>query len=502
MTSSISLSRAARLIGITRSELQKKIRAGELAAFDGAVTLDALLACYPHAQLEDDTELRRVLHIKERAFGKRVFERAMPDVEVLAARVAELGRELSHAQTRLLHFTTLFERLQGRLTEIEQRCPKEEQTIMSEMKRWLKHELAATAEPDYLNPLAVRDHLLRVMAAHVTIRPSGTEFFVEGNDSLLEAALRAGVPMSYGCSGGNCGLCKARVLSGQVKKVRHHDYVISEAEKERGYALMCSCTAVTDVELEASIAGGAQDIPLQQIAAKVKAVETLSPEVALLHLQTPRASRLRFLAGQSLTLTLGQALTAELPIASCPCDERNLLFHVRRIPGNLFSDYLFERLRKTDTVDIEGPHGEFILHEQHARPLCFIAFDTGFAPTHSLVEHAMSLATAQSIALYWIASSDDSLYLRNAGRAWADAMDNFRFTPIVAGYDLRTLSAKRHSALHATLREISEQNPQVMESDIYIAGPEQAVDVAENYFLECGLPRTSVFGARGPGYGA
>jgi CDP-4-dehydro-6-deoxyglucose reductase len=502
VTSSISLSRAARLVGVARSELQRKIRAGELAAFDGTVTLDALLACYPRAQLEDDTELSRVLHIKERAFGKRVFERAMPDVEVLAARIAELGRELSRSQTRLLHFTTLLERLQGRIAEIEQRHPEEEQTIMSEMKRWLTKELAAAAEPDYLNPLTVRDHLLRVMAAHVTLRPGGSEFFVEGNETLLEAALRAGVPMNYGCSGGNCGLCKARVLSGQVKKVRHHDYVIPEAEKERGYALLCSCTAVTDVELEADVAGGVQDIPLQQIATKVKAIEPLSQEVALLHLQTPRTSRLRFLAGQSLTPTLGQALTAELPIASCPCDDRNLLFHVRRTPGNLFSDYLFERLRKNDTVDIEGPHGEFVLHEQSRRPLCFIAFDTGFAPIHSLVEHAMSLATPQPIALYWIASSEDNLYLRNAGRAWADALDNFRFTPIVAGYDLRALTAKRNDALRATLQKIGAENPQVMESDLYLAGPEQAVAAAENYFLERGLPRTRVFGARGPGYGA
>jgi len=46
-------------------------------------------------------------------------------------------------------------------------------------------------------------------------------------------------PLNYGCSGGNCGLCKARLVSGQVRKTRHHDYVLTEAEKEpRG---MCSC---------------------------------------------------------------------------------------------------------------------------------------------------------------------------------------------------------------------------------------------------------------------
>ena len=51
---------------------------------------------------------------------------------------------------------------------------------MSELKSWLKQEISAAAEPDYLNPLAVRDNLLRVMSAHVKLLPSGHDFFVDG----------------------------------------------------------------------------------------------------------------------------------------------------------------------------------------------------------------------------------------------------------------------------------------------------------------------------------
>lgn len=497
MARAISISRAARLVGVSRIELQKKIRDGALPSFDGEITLDDLLACYPNAQLEDDSEYKRVAHIKERAFGKRVFERALPDAEVLAARITKLGRELSGAQMRVNHFNTLLDRLQSRLNELEGQFHTEDRGIMRELKSWLKNEIVAAMEPDYLNPLAVRDNLLRVLTAHVTLLPSGHEFFVEGNDTLLEAALRAGVPLNYGCSGGNCGLCKARVVSGQIRKVRHYDYVIPDAEKEQGYALMCSNTAVTDVEIEAPVAGGVQDIPFQQIAAKVKSIELVSPDIAELHLQTPRSSRLRFLAGQSLTLRLGNAFTADLPIASCPCDDRNLMFHVRRMPGNLFSDFLFDKLRKNDVVEIEGPSGEFILQEKRARPLCFIAFDTGFAPIKSLIEHALSLDTGDAISLHWIASDEDSLYLRNAGRAWEDALDNFRFSPVVTGYDLRALSDKRREALLGTLRAMFEDDSQLQESDIYIAGPAAAVETAEQFLLALGLPRTRVFCATG-----
>jgi CDP-4-dehydro-6-deoxyglucose reductase, E3 len=166
---------------------------------------------------------------------------------------------------------------------------------------------------------------------------------------------------------------------------------------------------------------------------------------------------------------------------------------VRRMPGNLFSDYVFNRLKVNDVVDIEGPQGEFILQEKTSRPLYFIAFDTGFAPVKSLVEHAMSLETADSIHLYWIGSSDSSIYLPNIPRAWADALDNFHYHAIVAGHDLSHLTVLREEALLGILKEILNEHPEVSDGDVYIAGPEAASKLTEQFFRDLGLPKTRVF---------
>ncbi len=495
MSQFLSLSRAARLVGVTRSELQRKFQLGELIAFEGMITLDNLLAAYPDAQLEDNTEYSRCLFIKERAFGKRVFERVMPDVETLVSRVNELSKELTLSQAQVKQFNALLERLRGKLDEIENQDEASTRTTIGTLKYWLADEVKFAMEHEDFNPLAVRDNLLRVMSAHVTILPSGHVFFIDGHDTLLEGALRAGVPINYGCSGGNCGLCKAKVVSGQIKKTRLHDYVLTEVEKSQGYALMCSNTAVTDVEVEANVAGSVQDIPLQNIAATVKSITAMTSTMSLLHLQTPRSNRLRFLAGQSVTLQLGQSLKAELPIASCPCDDRNLFFHVRRKPGNLFSDYCFNRLRNHEVVDIAGPHGEFILQEKSPRPLYFIAFDTGFAPIKSLIEHAMSLDAAEAIHLYWIGSDASSIYLPNVGRAWTDALDDFHYAAQVVGYNLEAVAGKREEALKSTLQAIVNDHPEVQDGDVYIAGPESASRVAEQLFLDLGFPTTRVFTA-------
>ena len=493
MSQLLSLSRAARLVGINRSELQKRIKLGELDSFDGLVSIDNLLASYPDVQLEDNTEYRRVVLIKELAFGKRIFERVMPDVETLAVRINELSRELTLSQTQGKHFKILLERLGTRLSETEAKCASEAKSAINSLQTWLADEIKAAMEPEYPNPLAIRDNVLRVIAAHVTVLPSNNDFFIDGPDTILEGALRAGIPLNYGCSGGNCGLCKAKVISGQVKKTRFHDYVRTEADKREGLFLMCSNTAVTDLVIEASVAGGVQDIPFQQIPATVKSISILTPDVALLHLQTPRTNRLRFLAGQSVTLMLGKTLKATLAVASCPCDDRNILFHVHRIPGNLFSDYVFNKLKNHEVVDIEGPQGEFILQEKSPRPLYFIAFDMGFAPIKSLIEHAMSLEAAEAIHLIWIGSHSASIYLPNVGRAWADALDNFEYTQRVADFDLSNQNGNREESLKALLQELQKVHPDVREADVYIAGAEAANSITEQFFLELGLPKTRVF---------
>jgi CDP-4-dehydro-6-deoxyglucose reductase len=329
--------------------------------------------------------------------------------------------------------------------------------------------------------------------AHVTVMPSGDEFCTEGNETILEGALRAGVPLSYGCSGGSCGLCKAKIISGEIQKTRFHDYVRTEADKRDGLVLMCSNSAIADVVIEAGVAEGAEEIPLQQVSATVKLVTVLMPEMVLLHLRMPRTSRLRFLAGQSVSVMINQSLNAVLPIASCPCDDHNILLHVQRKPDDLFSDYVFNQLKNNEVVELEGPQGSFVLQKVTTRPLHFFAFDTGFAPIKSLVEHAMSLESGVAIYLHWIGSSDASIYLPNIGRAWADALDNFYYSQVVAGFDLTEFSGQQTAFFNALLQGVLKDQPDVLGSDIYIAGSEAAVKLAVQFFGDAGLPKAQLF---------
>jgi CDP-4-dehydro-6-deoxyglucose reductase len=480
MSHYLPLSRVTRLVGISRHALQEMIRGGTLDTFDGMVELDELLRAFPGAKWDDDAEYRRVTEIKEKAFGKRVFERAMPDKEVLSARLIELGREYAATKALLMHYSQVLSWLDEKIDEIEEEQGpgeqgKETRHALHTVRAFIARNLGEMPPGAVqARALIAQERIMKIMSAHVTIQPSGHEFFVESNDTILEAALRAGVSLNYGCSNGNCGECRARLMSGEVKKVHAHDYVLSQSEKDSGVFLMCCCAAVNDVVLEAGVAG-ANDIQEQHLAAKVKSVEEFNSRLAVLHLQAPRSQRLRFLAGQAIRLS-AQGASGLYAIASCPCEERHIEIHISHHPDDAFSGLLFGGLKAHDSVEVEGPYGEFVLEDVSARPIIFVAFGIGFAPIKSLIQHAMSLDLAESMDLHWLAD-EAGHYQNNLCRAWTDALDNFTYVPHAQTADAETV-----------LASIAGDYPDLHRYDVYAAGTAAQLQAARSVFLEHGLP--------------
>jgi CDP-4-dehydro-6-deoxyglucose reductase len=463
MTHQLNLARAAQLIGVPRATLQRLIRGGELEASDGFVSIEELQRVFPQVLLEETGALARVAQIRSEAFGRRVREGLLPSQEVLAQRLLAQGQELADLRRCTQAYHALVVDTLERLREGDG-WPALAERLESGLKRILGAEPAGA-----LDAMA---NLLGVVTAHVTLRPSGRTFIVEGNDSVLQAGLKAGARFAYGCGSGNCGLCKARVVSGETRQIAASDYALSAQEKEQGYRLLCAHTAQTDLVVETLEAAGPDDVPEQHIEAKVRALSPLGADTLLLHLQTPRSSRLRFLAGQALTLGVATDdgdVSTTWPLASCPCDERNLHFHVARADDDALATLLFGgRVSAGATVNLRGPVGRFVLRDDDARPLLMFACDTGFAPMKSLIEHVLAAEQVESIALHWLATRADGHYLANQCRAWAAAFDQFAYAPAAA--DDAAAGGRRLA------QQAIEGDADWWSREVFIAGPAAFVD--------------------------
>lgn len=487
MTHWLTVWRAAQLVGVGRGVLQQQVRDGSLVLTEGLVSTEELLRLYPAAKLEETGLLERVATIRDEAFGKRVRERLLPSQEVLAQRLFNQTQELADVRRHLQRYHTLVVAMQEKVRALQDRgaTPLE----LSELQDFLDQGLAQALATEQADLLTVMDDMLKVMSAQVTVRPSGHEFCVEGHDTLLQAGLRAGLKLNYGCGNGTCGMCKVRVISGQVARTQPYDYPLSEAEKAQGYTLMCAHTAASsELTLELLEASGPQDIPQQQIVTTVRAVTTLAPGTRRLHLQTPRSHRLRFLAGQSVTLGVtrsdGSDAHAFYPVASCPCDDRNLHFFIERHALDPFARQLFaDGLKPGDAVTVWGPSGEFVLADS-SRPLVFAACDAGFAPIKSLIEHALALEAAPSLALFWLATKPDGHFLANQCRAWGEALDQFEYE-LLSDPDITFGALQMARAMRADLFDI--------ECDFYLAGPETFVRTLDAELRAAGVPAAQIF---------
>ncbi|MDD3447738.1 MAG: 2Fe-2S iron-sulfur cluster-binding protein [Gammaproteobacteria bacterium] len=321
------------------------------------------------------------------------------------------------------------------------------------------------------------------MTHRIRMLPSGHTFECEATETVLEAALRSGVNLDHGCATGTCGECLARVVSGTVGEELFHDYVVGDARRQQGYALMCRSRPGSDLEIEAHEARGAGDIPEQQLMARVVRVDAPADDYRVLHLRTPRTRTLRFLAGQSVELKLGGLAPRRLPVASCPCNGMQLQFHLRRDAGDPFAERIFHDGAFADPVELRGPFGEFILDEEQRNPLVLVALDTGFAPMKSLIEHAIALELAQPVVLIWFAARPGGHYLANYCRSWADALDDFRYVPLVldAGRGGPPVPPEQAQAVLERLESLPEPR-------VYLAGPAEPARELARALVDTGLP--------------
>jgi CDP-4-dehydro-6-deoxyglucose reductase, E3 len=84
----------------------------------------------------------------------------------------------------------------------------------------------------------------------ITLLPMGERLPCAPEETVLGAILRSGARVYYGCTGGGCGVCKMRLMSGQLDYGRYSVAVLSEAERREGFFLSCQAKPVSDLTIE------------------------------------------------------------------------------------------------------------------------------------------------------------------------------------------------------------------------------------------------------------
>jgi CDP-4-dehydro-6-deoxyglucose reductase len=327
------------------------------------------------------------------------------------------------------------------------------------------------------------------MSFQITVLPSQHHFQAAADETILDAALRQGVVLPYGCRDGACGACRGKVVSGQVEHGQAQSQALSEADRDAGIALFCCATARSDLVIEGRELLASAQLPVRTLPARVQKLTLAAPDVMLIELKLPASERLQFLAGQYIEILLKDGRRRAFSLANAPHDDSCLQLHVRQIAGGLFTDQVFATLRERDILRFNGPHGSFFIREDSTRPILLIAGGTGFAPVKAIVEHLIGERSTRPIAVYWGGRTLADLYLLPLARQWEKA--GVVFVPVLSdaasGDNWQGRSGLVHAAAMADYPDLSAHQ-------VYVCGAPAMVSAARRDFVgQCGLPDDEFF---------
>lgn len=318
------------------------------------------------------------------------------------------------------------------------------------------------------------------MSCQVTLSPSGHQFTVNEGETLLQAAMQAGITLPYGCRNGACGSCKCDLTAGQVTLKAYQAGALTEVERANGKILSCCAVPVGDVTLTVREVLSAKDIPIKTLPCRVQEIEKITGDVAILKLKLPTNERLQFLAGQYIDILMKDGKRRSFSLANAPHDDEFLQLHIRHVPGGNFSDYVFNEMKPREILRFQGPLGAFFLREDSDKPMILIASGTGFAPIKGLIEHAFFEQIDRQIVLYWGARQPQDLYLFNLAQQWQAEHANFTFIPVVSDALPEDNWQGRTGYVH---QAVLDDFPSLAGYQVYACGAPVVVEAAHTSFI-------------------
>jgi ferredoxin-NADP reductase/ferredoxin len=240
----------------------------------------------------------------------------------------------------------------------------------------------------------------------VRLIPGEQEFVVEAGQVVLEAALKRGVSLRYGCRRGRCSSCKYRVLKGDTDRGAASPYCLSEMEREEGWALLCCATPLSDLVIVDQFAGGGREkqvlVP-QEFKAVVTIASKLSRSLWQLRLSLERG--IEFYPGQFIELQVPNSpgQWRAYSIANSPLCDRAIELIVKEIQGGAFSGSL-SSLSPGKECTLRGPYGSSYLRDGDS-PVLLVGTGSGIAPLLSILRHAEDVQDPREFLLVYGAKS-------------------------------------------------------------------------------------------------
>ncbi|HKY91615.1 MAG TPA: 2Fe-2S iron-sulfur cluster binding domain-containing protein [Nevskiaceae bacterium] len=327
----------------------------------------------------------------------------------------------------------------------------------------------------------------------VEVAPFGSRYEVPSGETMLEAALKNGVPFPHNCTVGTCGSCKCKLKTGRVNALTDFGYTLSQQEIAAGFILACQAIPkdpLTQVEVESSAA----DAPKPEtFEGRIVARESLTHDILKITIALNRP--IRFVAGQYANLKYPNIRRARnYSFADAPDRDgrQQISFFIRKVPKGAFTEDLFSGALDDVPIDVDAPHGNFHLHPGTTPMIC-IAGGSGLAPLLSVLEDARKNRVKRPCAFLFGARTQADLYcldqIQQLAQGWAD---QFVFLPVLSH---EAADTSWTGARGLVTQFITDAMPGIdwSTAEGYMCGPPGMIDAGIASMTEVGMSIEKIF---------
>ncbi|GAA3250980.1 2Fe-2S iron-sulfur cluster-binding protein [Pseudonocardia petroleophila] len=218
----------------------------------------------------------------------------------------------------------------------------------------------------------------------ISVDGSDVRFACAEGDTLLRAALRAGVGLAYECNSGGCGSCRYDLVEGEMHDRRPDAPGLSPRDRRKGRKLACQSQPRSDCTIKVGqMVGQARHRPFRQTAQlRSKTLLTHDMQEFVFAAQ----SHAGFRPGQYAMITLpdGQVERAYSMsnLGNCYGEWK---FVVKRMPGGRATAALFDDTEVGSEVTLDGPFGHAYLREDGNRRIVCAGGGSGLGAMISIV---------------------------------------------------------------------------------------------------------------------
>ena len=264
--------------------------------------------------------------------------------------------------------------------------------------------------------------------------PEHSVFEQLGVDTVLRAALRAGLGFPYECNSGGCGSCKFELLDGEVENLWPQAPGLTERDLRKGKLLACQCVAMTDLRIKVRTAPECLPVVApKRLRATFSGLQAITHDISEFRFVSDGAAN--FLPGQYAMLAIpGVGTPRAYSMSNLANAQGEWHFQIRRVAKGVATEQMFDHLQVGDCVEIDGPYGLAYLRPEVPRDIVCVAGGSGLAPMISIARGAAQagLLDTRQLHFFYGGRTPQDICGESFLRELTDFGERIHFHPVVS----------------------------------------------------------------------